>query len=69
MATPKKGIVTSLIMPTVADSNAFGGKRSNIERLADAESFERQAEVMRDIVGDLAGVEIMGNRILVGIYI
>lgn len=60
---------TSLVMPTVAESNAFGGKKSNLERLADAESFEKQAELMRQMVGDLSKVEMMGNRVLVGIYI
>jgi len=56
-------------MPTVAESNAFGGKKSNIERLADAETFEKQAELMRQMVGDLSKIEVMGNRVLVGIYI
>lgn len=69
MAVTKGKTVTSLIMPTVADSNAFGGKRSNIERLADAETFEKQANLMREMVGDLSNVELMGNRVLVGIYI
>ena len=59
----------NLIMPTVAESNAFGGKKSNIERLADAENFEKQADLMRQMVGDLSKVELMGNRVLVGIYI
>lgn len=68
MAVPKKEIA-KLIMPTVADSNAFGGKISNIERLADAETPKRQAEIMREMVGDLSQVEVMGNRVLVGIYI
>lgn len=68
MAVAKKE-VAKLIMPTVADSNAFGGKKSNIERLADADSPEAQANLMREMVGDLSGVEVMGNRVLVGIYI
>lgn len=59
----------SLLMPTVAESNAFGGKKSNIERLADADTFEAQADLMRQMVGDLSKVEVMGNRVLVGIYI
>lgn len=60
---------TSLLMPTVSESNAFGGKKSNIERLADAETFEKQADLMREMVGDLSSVDVMGNRVLVGIYI
>lgn len=63
------GAAKKLLLPTVAESNAFGGKKSNIERLADAESFEAQAELMRQMVGDLSNVEVMGNRVLVGIYI
>ena len=59
----------TLVVPTVAESNAFGGKKSNIERLADAETPARQADLMRDMVGDLSNVEVMGNRVLVGIYI
>lgn len=58
-----------LLLPSVAESNAFGGKKSNIERLADAETFEKQADLMREMVGDLTGVDVMGNRVLVGIYI
>lgn len=58
-----------LVMPTVSESNAFGGKKSNIERLADAPNHEAQANLMREMVGDLSGVEVMGNRVLVGIYI
>lgn len=65
-STAKK---SGLIVPTVAESNVFGGKKSNIERLADAETFEKQADLMREMVGDLSKVEVMGNRVLVGIYI
>ena len=57
------------LLPRSMESNAFGGKKSNLERLADAESFEAQAELMRQMVGDLSRVEVMGNRVLVGIYI
>lgn len=56
-------------MPSVAESNAFGGKKSNIERLADAETFAKQADLMREMVGDLSKIDVMGNRVLVGIYI
>lgn len=58
-----------LLLPSVAESNAFGGKKSNIERLADAESFAKQADLMREMVGDLSKIDVMGNRVLVGIYI
>ena len=60
---------TTLIKPTLAESNAFGGKLSNIERLANAASPAEQARLMRELVGDLSNVELMGNRVLVGIYI
>lgn len=69
MAATKGKNVTSLILPTASEASVFGGKKSNIERLADADNPQRQADTMRDIVGDLSGVEIMGNRVLVGIYI
>lgn len=65
----KKDSVHHLVMPTVAESNAFGGKKSNIERLADAATPEAQASLMREMVGDLSDIEVMGNRVLVGIYI
>lgn len=58
-----------IIKPTKTEANAFGGKKSNIERLADAEDPAAQADVMRELVGDLSNVEVMGNRVLVGIYI
>lgn len=60
---------TKLVLPTVSESNAFGGKKSNIERLADAANFEEQARLMREMVGDLSKIEVMGNRVLIGIYI
>jgi hypothetical protein len=72
MALSKKNNVPDyvpLIKPTIAESNAFGGKKSNIERLADAASYAEQADLMREMVGDLSNVELMGNRVLVGIYI
>lgn len=58
-----------LIVPSIAESNAFGGKKSNIERLADAPHFSAQAELMKEMVGDLSKIHVMGNRVLVGIYI
>ena len=70
MAGAKAKTVSSLIIPTASEAGVFGGKKSNIERLADAETFERQADVMRDIVGSaLDKIDVMGNRVLVGIYI
>lgn len=60
---------TKLVLPTVSESNAFGGKKSNLERLADADGFEEQARIMREMVGDLSKIELMGNRVLIGIYI
>lgn len=58
-----------LVLPTISESNAFGGKKSNIERLADAENPAAQIAVMKEIVGDLSKIEVMGSRLLVGIYI
>lgn len=60
---------TKLVLPTVSESNAFGGKKSNIERLADATTPAEQARLMGEMIGDLSNTEVMGNRILVGIYI
>lgn len=60
---------TKLIVPSIAESNVFGGKKSNIERLADAANYQEQARLMFEMVGDLSKIEVMGNRVLVGIYI
>lgn len=67
MAAKKStGAVAQLIMPNATDLNAFGIKKSKIEILGDADD---QRTTMQELVGDLSGVHIMGNRILVGIYI
>lgn len=66
MAATKKKAVARLIMPDAGDLDAFGAKKSKIETLADSDD---QRATMQKLVGDLSGVRIMGNRILVGIYI
>lgn len=58
--------VARLVMPNDSDLNAFGAKRSKIESLAAAKD---QRAKMVELVGDLSRVRVMGNRILVGIYI
>lgn len=64
MAVKKE--VARLVMPDANDLNAFGAKKSKIEMLADSSD---QRATMRALVGDLSGVRVMGNRVLVGIYI
>lgn len=56
----------TLFVPTASDLNAFGVRKSKIEMLADASD---QRALMRELVGDLSKARIMGNRVLVGIYI
>jgi hypothetical protein len=65
MATKVK-TAARLVMPDASDLNAFGAKKSKIEMLADSGD---QRETMKTLVGDLSGVKVMGNRVLVGIYI
>ncbi len=62
----KEGAVAKLIVPSATEFNAFGGRKSKLEILADAED---QRAKMIDLVGDLSKINIFGNRILVGIYI
>jgi hypothetical protein len=62
----KKAEVAKLVMPNASDLNAFGAKKSKIEMLADAPD---QRATMQQLVGDLSAVKVMGNRVLVGIYI
>lgn len=65
-AAPPKKPTMKLIVPGDAHFNVFGSKKSKLEQLADAAD---QKTVMIDLVGDLSGETLMGNRILVGIYI
>jgi hypothetical protein len=62
----KKAEVAKLVLPSATDLNAFGAKKSKIEMLADAQD---QRRTMFELVGDLSKVKVMGNRVLVGIYI
>jgi hypothetical protein len=62
----KKAEVAKLVMPNASDLNAFGAKKSKIEMLADSAD---QRATMVQLVGDLSQVKVMGNRVLVGIYI
>lgn len=64
--TVKKAEVAKLVMPSVSDLNAFGAKKSKIEILGDAAD---QRATMQELVGDLSKIKVMGNRVLVGIYI
>lgn len=66
MAAKKETAVPRLVMPDASDLNAFGAKKSKIEMLADSGD---QRATMKTLVGDLSGVKVMGNRVLVGIYI
>jgi len=66
MATKKTSEVARLVMPSASDLNAFGARKSKIEMLASAKD---QRATMMELVGDLSGVKVMGNRVLVGIYI
>jgi hypothetical protein len=58
--------VAKLVIPTATDLNAFGAKKSKIEMLADSKD---QRATMKELVGDLSTTRVMGNRVLVGIYI
>lgn len=64
--TAKKAEVAKLVIPNETDLNAFGAKKSKIEMLADSKD---QRATMKELVGDLSGTKVMGNRLLVGIYI
>jgi hypothetical protein len=66
MAVAKTKPTARLVMPDANDLNAFGAKKSKIEMLGDSSD---QRATMRTLVGDLSGVKVMGNRVLVGIYI
>src|SRR4051812_11863865 len=67
-ATKRKAEATkpTLVLPDATDLNAFGARKKPIEILADSRD---QRATMRQLVGDLSGVKVMGNRVLVGIYI
>lgn len=66
MATKPKPAPVALVMPNASDLNAFGAKKSKIEILGDAAD---QRRTMLELVGDLSKIKVMGNRVLVGIYI
>lgn len=66
MAIKRTDAAARLVIPNASDLNAFGAKKSKIEMLASAKD---QRSTMNEMVGDLSGVKVMGNRVLVGIYI
>jgi hypothetical protein len=66
MAAAKKTTVAKLVLPDASDLNAFGVRKDKIEILADSSD---QRATMRQLVGDLSRIKVMGNRVLVGIYI